>query len=82
MKVNYDKLWKLLIDKKMKKIVILMLFVSFMTSCDSFLDSDNYVKKDTSNFPETSQDALDALTGVYTVLPSVNVNQCTFLIDQ
>ena len=66
----------------MKKIVILMLFVSFMTSCDSFLDSDNYVKKDTSNFPETSQDALDALTGVYTVLPSVNVNQCTFLVSE
>lgn len=66
----------------MKKIAFLSLLVFLFTGCDGFLDSDNLVKKDTSNFPETSQDALDALTGVYSILPSVNVNQCTFLVSE
>lgn len=66
----------------MKKITFLSLFVFLLTACDSFLDSDNLVKKDTSSFPETSEDALDALTGVYSILPSVNVNQCTFLVSE
>lgn len=66
----------------MKKIIFLSLLVFIFAGCDNFLDSDNLVKKDTSNFPETSQDALDALTGVYSILPSVNVNQCTFLVSE
>lgn len=66
----------------MKKILFLSLLVCIFAGCDNFLDSDNLVKKDTSNFPETSQDALDALTGVYSILPSVNVNQCTFLVSE
>lgn len=66
----------------MKKIAFLSLLVFLFTGCDGFLDSENLVKKDTSSFPETSQDALDALTGVYSILPSVNVNQCTFLVSE
>lgn len=66
----------------MKKIAFLSIIVWLLTGCDSFLDSDNLVKKDTSSFPETSADAMSALTGVYSVLPSVNVNQCTFLVSE
>lgn len=66
----------------MKKIAWLSIIVFLFAACDSFLDSDNLVKKDTSSFPKTSQDALDALTGIYSVLPSVNVNQCTFLVSE
>ncbi len=67
---------------KNKNIILISLLTFLFMGCDNFLDSDNYIKKDTSNFPETSEDAQDALTGIYSILPSVNVNQCSFLVSE
>ena len=36
-----------------------------MSGCNDFLDTQNYVKKDTSNFPQNVDDANQLLTGVY-----------------
>lgn len=66
----------------MKKMILLVLSVFVLMGCEDFLDSENWTKKDTSNFPETSADALDALTAAYSILPSVHPNQCIFLVSE
>jgi hypothetical protein len=38
------------------------------TSCESFLDTESYTKKNSSNFPVNEDDAEQLLTGVYTTL--------------
>lgn len=45
-----------------------------MYSCDDFLDTQNYVKKDTSNFPQSVDDADQLLTGVYSELNLINMD--------
>ena len=52
----------------MKKTILLSLSVLLFTSCEKFLDSESYDKKNTSNFPATVADANQMLTGVYTSL--------------
>lgn len=53
----------------MKKYICLLLILPFLFgSCDSFLDSNNYTKKDTSNFPETIDDAEQTLTAIYSTM--------------
>lgn len=39
-----------------------------LMSCEDFLDTTNYTKKDTSNYPETVTDAEQMLTGIYSNL--------------
>lgn len=39
-----------------------------LTACESFLDSENLTKKDTSNFPSTEIDAVQMVTGIYSTL--------------
>jgi hypothetical protein len=39
-----------------------------LTACESFLDSENLTKKDTSNFPSTEVDAVQMITGIYSTL--------------
>ncbi|MFV0376781.1 MAG: RagB/SusD family nutrient uptake outer membrane protein [Mangrovibacterium sp.] len=58
----------------MKKIIYIIIATSSLAlaSCDSFLDSDNYTEKDTSNFPKTLTDAEQVLTGIYTNLSYAN----------
>lgn len=53
----------------MKKIYYLISLLLVMTGCEDFLDTDNLTKKDTSNFPQTVEDASQALVGVYATLP-------------
>lgn len=39
-----------------------------LMSCEDFLDTTNYTKKDTSNYPETVTDAKQMITGIYSNL--------------
>ena len=55
----------------MKKILTLAaaaVFALGLTSCEDQLDSTNYTKQDTSNFPGSSDDVVSELNGVYSVL--------------
>ena len=54
----------------MKKITIFILSVCMVcfAGCEDFLDTTNYSKKDTSNFPENENDAYQLITGIYSVL--------------
>ena len=45
-----------------------------MSGCNDFLDTQNYVKKDTSNFPQNVDDANQLLTGVYGELNLLNAD--------
>lgn len=55
----------------MKKIIytglVIFLTLSFW-SCDGFLDTQNYTKKDSGNVPTTVKDAEQMLTGIYSTL--------------
>lgn len=66
----------------MKKIIILLITAFTLVSCDGFLDSENMVQKNTSNYPKNAKEIEELLTGTYSVLPSVNVNQCTFFVSE
>jgi len=54
----------------MKKIVYILssLVLFAFTGCDSFLDSESLTKKNTSNFPSSEVDAVQMVTGIYTVM--------------
>ncbi|WP_437920439.1 RagB/SusD family nutrient uptake outer membrane protein [Sphingobacterium sp. LRF_L2] len=58
----------------MKKIIILIFFVGLLTSCEKFLDSESYDKKNTGNFPVTVADANSMLTGIYSSLNAAITN--------
>ena len=66
----------------MKKILVFVLSVFVLMGCEDFLDSDNWTKKDTSTFPSSPEDAQNALTAAYSILPSVHPNQCIFLVSE
>ena len=52
--------------KRMKKILLCITSVCLMTSCsESFLDTDNLTKKDSSIFPKSTADANQVLTAMY-----------------
>lgn len=46
-----------------------------MSGCEDFLDTDNLVKKDNSNYPKTSDDAQTALTGAYAMLRETTIGE-------
>ncbi|MCY1722944.1 RagB/SusD family nutrient uptake outer membrane protein [Prolixibacteraceae bacterium Z1-6] len=54
----------------MKNLLFILVFAVslLLISCEDFLDSSNYTKKDTSNYPETVEDAEQMITGVYSNL--------------
>ncbi|TCV09919.1 SusD-like starch-binding protein associating with outer membrane [Sphingobacterium alimentarium] len=52
----------------MKKAFILMLLAGSLSSCDNFLDTESFDKKNTGNFPVTVADAQVMLTGIYNSL--------------
>ncbi|WP_206366830.1 MULTISPECIES: RagB/SusD family nutrient uptake outer membrane protein [Sphingobacterium] len=52
----------------MKKAFLFMLFAASLTSCDNFLDTESFDKKNTGNFPVTVADAQSMLTGIYNSL--------------
>ncbi|MDD3744812.1 MAG: RagB/SusD family nutrient uptake outer membrane protein [Lentimicrobiaceae bacterium] len=57
----------------MKKLIyigfVMLLSVAF-TSCENFLDTENYTKQNTGNFPKSLDDAKKSLTGIYSTLSS------------
>ncbi|MCD7975997.1 MAG: RagB/SusD family nutrient uptake outer membrane protein [Tannerellaceae bacterium] len=58
----------------MKKILYLVTCLLVFASCEDFLDTDNYVKKNTGNWPISESDAEELLTGVYATLADVTTN--------
>ncbi len=69
----------------MKKIVFLIIaFAVFFVGCDDMLDTDNYTKSNTSNFPATESDVEMALTAVYSILNKMTCNpvQSYFFVSE
>lgn len=59
----------------MKKILFLALAATVLfTSCEAFLDTESYTKKNTGNYPKTADDAIQMVTGVYATLNKVIAN--------
>lgn len=52
----------------MKKIILFILVIGCLSSCEKFLDTESFDKKNTGNFPVTVADANSMLTGIYTSL--------------
>lgn len=52
----------------MKKLIYLLLFSFLLVSCEDFLDTTTKIKKDSTNYPRTTSDASQLLTGVYSIL--------------
>ncbi len=52
----------------MKKTIFIVLAAGFLSSCEGFLDSESFNKKNTGNFPVTVADANSMLVGVYNSL--------------
>ncbi len=51
--------------KKIFKIALVCIGTAFLAGCDSFLDTQNLTKKDTSNFPRSVTDAEQMIAGIY-----------------
>lgn len=58
----------------MKKTFLYLLIAGTLTSCEKFLDTESYDKKNTGNFPVTVADANSMLTGVYNSLSAAISN--------
>lgn len=52
------------------------------TGCSDFLDSDNLVKKDNTNFPANPGDALQSLYGAYSKLITFDANNHPFMVGE
>ncbi len=49
----------------MKRIIYILAALFLFSGCESFLDTESYIKKNTSNFPGTQDDAEQMITGIY-----------------
>lgn len=58
----------------MKNIGFITATFLLLTGCESFMDTENYIKKDTSNFPSTQEDAIEMVTGIYSTLNNAVAN--------
>jgi len=58
----------------MKKILFIALAALLFSSCEAFLDTASYTKKNTGNYPKTADDAVQMVTGVYATLNKVLAN--------
>ncbi|TCK83353.1 RagB/SusD family nutrient uptake outer membrane protein [Albibacterium bauzanense] len=58
----------------MKKIISLVALVIFFSACEKNLDSENYTKKNTGNFPTTVADANQTIIGIYSTLSAAISN--------
>ncbi len=52
----------------MKKILYFAAIALMCMSCEDYLDTESYTKKNTGNYPQTSGDAIQMVTGVYATL--------------
>jgi len=53
---------------KMKKILYFAATALLFMSCENYLDTESYTKKNTGNYPQSSDDAIQMVTGVYATL--------------
>jgi hypothetical protein len=58
----------------MKKAIILLITVGLFSSCEKFLDTESFDKKNTGNFPVNVADANSMLTGIYSSLSAAISN--------
>lgn len=66
----------------MKRILLFCLSVCMLMGCESFLDTDNLTKKDTSNFPETEADIDMLIAATYqTIVQIAPLNNPFFMSD-
>ncbi len=49
----------------MKRIIYILAALFLLSGCESFLDTESFTKKNTSNFPATQDDAEQMITGIY-----------------
>lgn len=49
----------------MKRIIYILAALFLFSGCESFLDTESFTKKNTSNFPATQDDAEQMITGIY-----------------
>jgi starch-binding outer membrane protein, SusD/RagB family len=55
----------------MRKILLFVLSIALLAGCsDDFLDTQNLTQKNSQNFPANADEANQALTGIYSLLPS------------
>lgn len=70
----------------MKKIYIFLAILVFaLTGCENFLDTSNLTQKDTSNYPESPEDAEELLTGVYFSARLMAMDEnglCSFVVSE
>jgi hypothetical protein len=52
----------------MKKIIYFAAIALMCMSCEDYLDTESYTKKNTGNYPKSSDDAIQMVTGVYATL--------------
>ena len=58
----------------MKKLIYITALAVTLSSCESFLDTESYTKKNTGNFPVTVADAEQMVTGIYSTLSAAVSN--------
>lgn len=68
----------------MKKILYFAAIALMCMSCEDYLDTESYTKKNTGNYPQTSGDAIQMVTGVYATLnkPVANCGNTYYLASE
>lgn len=68
----------------MKKLIYLAAAALTLSSCESFLDTESYTKKNTSNYPTSLGDAQQVITGIYTTLNKAtsDAQNCHFYMSE
>ena len=60
--------------KNLEKIFYVLLAGLILASCEDFLDTESYTKKNTGNFPQNQSDAEQMINGIYSCLNKINEN--------
>jgi len=69
----------------MKKIIIFSFLALLLAGCESFLDTDNLLEKNTSNYPQTEEEMSTLLTGVYSAARAMEMDEngaCAFIVAE
>jgi len=67
----------------MKKILSIIIALIVIAGCsDEFLDTENLTQKTSSNFPANIDEANQALTGIYTILPSFSAMSNILMLSE
>lgn len=68
----------------LNRLMYIFIITVLFSSCNNFLDTVNYTKKDTSNFPKTLSDAQQMLTGIYSIFSLITTNPASssFMVSE